>query len=107
MADPYEPETLSEVMADAARRGFTEHFTLTRGRLRAVQHDALFGPEQVTITETHRFEGVSDPDDMSILYEICTRSGVCGTLADAYGVYSDPSVGAFMHDVTRKARTPR
>jgi hypothetical protein len=62
-------------------------------------HDAMFGLEQVTITETHRFEGVSDPDDLSILYELCTRSGVCGTLADAYGVYSDPSIGAFMHGV--------
>jgi len=52
----------------------------------------------------HRFigAGVSDPDDMSILCAIETRSGVRGTLVDAFGVYSDPLVGAFLHDVVVK-----
>ena len=56
---------------------------------------------------THRFEGVSDPDDMSILYAIETRSGVRGTLADAFGAYADPRVGAFLRDVAvRRSRRP-
>ena len=58
-----------------------------------------FPADRVVITEYHRFEGVSDPDDMSILYAIETRSGLRGTLADAFGVYADPVVGAFLNDV--------
>jgi hypothetical protein len=106
MADPYETTTLIDALNDAAGRGFTEHFTVTRGRLRAGQSGALFGSDQVTICGYNRFEGVSDPDDMSILYAIKTRSGVRGTLADAYGTYSDPSVAAFMDDVAFAGRTP-
>ena len=51
------------------------------------------------VAEYHRFEGVSDPDDMAILYGIETRSGVRGTLTDAFGFYADPLVGDFMKEV--------
>jgi len=51
------------------------------------------------IREYHRFEGVSDPDDMSIVYAIESQSGTRGTLVDAFGVYSNPAVSAFLKDV--------
>ena len=85
---PLEPRTLAGV--------------LDGSRLRAVNGGGTFTPSQVSIPECHRFEGVSDPDDMSILCAIETRSGVRGTLVDAFGVYSDPLVGAFLHDVVVK-----
>ena len=94
-----EASTLAGVMDDLDRRGFTEHFTLRNGRLCALGASRAFGAADVEIAEYHRFEGVSDPDDMSILYAIETRSGLRGTLADAFGVYSDPSVGDFVEDV--------
>lgn len=99
MQDPTEVLTMAGVMDDLASRGYTEHFMLTVGRLRGVCSGKAFGPDQVEVREHYRFEGISDPDDMSILYAIETRSGVRGTLADAFGVYSDPGVGAFMADV--------
>jgi hypothetical protein len=104
MQDLGEPATLAGVMDDLARRGFSEHFTVVGGRLRAVEHGKVFPADQVLISEYHRFEGVSDPDDMSILYALETRSGLRGTLADAFGVYSDPLVGAFMKDVAIRGR---
>lgn len=110
MADPYETLTLIGVLRGAIRRGFTEDFTVVAGRLRAAQSGALFGSSQVTICEYERFEGISDPDDMSILYAIETESGARGTLADAYGTYSDPSVSEFFSDVPfhrQSTGTPR
>lgn len=104
--DAAEPATLASVMDDLTAQGFTEHFTALDGRLRAVASGKTFSADQITIAEFHRFEGISDPDDMSILYAIETRSGVRGTLADAFGVYADPQVGAFMRDVALR-RTPR
>lgn len=94
-----EARTLSDVMDELTGRGFREHFTVVDGRLRAVQSGKVFPADQVTIAEYHRFEGVSDPDDMAILYGLETRSGLRGTLTDAFGVYADPVVGAFMKDV--------
>jgi hypothetical protein len=99
MVDPYETPTLTDALNDAAERGFREHFTVARGRLRAAESGALFDSDEVTICGYDRFEGVSDPDDMAIVYALATRSGVRGTLTDAYGTYSDAAVGAFMHDV--------
>ena len=96
---PVEVATLAGRMDELTSRGFTEQFTLRDGRLRAVVNGTTFTADQVSISEYHRFEGVSDPDDMAILYAIETGSGLRGTLADAFGVYSDPLVSAFMEDV--------
>lgn len=99
MEEPTEVATLAGVLEEMIGRGFTAQFTLADGRLRVVGSEKAFRADQVVILEQHRFEGVSDPDDMAILYGIETRSGVRGTLADAFGVYADPSVGAFMDGV--------
>jgi hypothetical protein len=96
MQDPTELLTLSAVMDDLNCRGFTEHFTPAEGKLRAVVTQATFAADQLVIAECHRFEGVSDPDDMSIVYALEAGNGIRGTLVDAFGVYSDPRVGAFM-----------
>jgi len=104
MQDPLEPATLASVMEDLIQRGFREHFKVVPEGLRAVEHGKMFPADQVFIAEYHRFEGVSDPDDMSILYALETRSGLRGTLTDAFGVYSDPLVGAFMKDVAIRGR---
>ena len=68
-------------------------------RLRAVGSGQTFGADAVAVRECHRFEGVSDPDDMSIVYAIESRDGTRGTLIDAFGVYSDPLVGDFVDAV--------
>jgi hypothetical protein len=96
MVDPYEPITLAQTLDELDRRGFTEQFTPAGGRLRGVRSHARFGADEVVVSEYHRFEGVSDPDDMSIVYALETRTGVRGTLTDAFGSYADPDVGAFM-----------
>jgi hypothetical protein len=94
-----EPATLAGKMDELARRGFAEQFTVVGGRLRVVGSGAEFAASQVVVAAFYRFEGVSDPDDMAILYALETRTGVRGTIADAFGVYSDPFVGAFMEAV--------
>jgi hypothetical protein len=104
---PGEPLTLAGVLDDLTRRGFTEQFTVRDGRLRAVHTGDRFRADQVRIAEYHRFEGISDPDDMSIVYALETESRIRGTLVDAFGVYSDPLVGAFMEDVVPPAVTRR
>jgi hypothetical protein len=100
---PIEVLTLSGVMDDLAGRGYREHFRLAGDRLR-LDDGRSFSADQVAVAEYHRFEGVSDPDDMAIIYAIETRNGIRGTLADAFGVYADPAVGRFMKAVSAKAR---
>jgi hypothetical protein len=66
----------ASVMDDLTRRGFSEQFKPKSDGLRSVQSGQTFGPSQVKIVEQYRFEGVSDPDDMSIVYAIEKRNGV-------------------------------
>jgi len=91
--------TLAAALAALERCGFTESFMAVPGGLRALGSGKTFGADELVIREYHRFEGVSDPDDMSILYAIEGRDGTRGTLADAFGVYADPVVGAALQDV--------
>lgn len=98
--------TLADAMEDLARRGFTENFEVVGNRLRALESGHTFGPDEVVIREYHRFEGVSDPDDMSIVYGIESQNGTRGTLVDAFGVYSNPEVSAFLGNVPIRRPAP-
>jgi hypothetical protein len=79
--------------------GFTEHFTVRGTTLRSADTGHTFQPRDVDIREFARYEGVSDPDDMSIVYAIESHDGARGTLVDAFGVYADPAVGDFVDAV--------
>jgi hypothetical protein len=51
-------------------------------RLRVVETGKTFEPADVVIRRVRRFEGVSDPDDMAIVYAIETKSGIRGAVVD-------------------------
>jgi len=91
--------TLADAIEELTRRGFTEHFGVVGHALRALESGKAFRAEELLIREYHRFEGVSDPDDMSIVYAIESQTGTRGILVDAFGVYSNPVVSAFLKDV--------
>jgi len=91
--------TLACTMDDLASSGFVEHFGVRGNELRSFDSGRRFSPHQVVVREYHRFEGVSDPDDMAIVYAIEGEGGVRGTLVDAFGAYSDPTVSAFLAEV--------
>ena len=90
---------MQRCLQKATDRGYTNQFRATERGLNCVDTDHVYQPDQVWVTNFFRFEGISDPDDMSILYEIEAYDGCKGTLIDAYGVYADAKVGRFMLDV--------
>ncbi|HVS97579.1 MAG TPA: hypothetical protein VHE54_13890 [Puia sp.] len=55
-------------------------FTAGKGR--------FYCPEELEILKTYRFEGVSNPSDMEIIYIIRASDGLVGYSLDAYGAYS-------------------
>lgn len=81
-------------------KGFTDQFRVERGKLQSLtDNNKRYEPNDVCAVNFFRFEGISDPDDMSILYAIETADGTKGTLVDAYGLYSDDATGEFMQQV--------
>ncbi len=92
-------DTLTHVVDELTGLGYSEHFRVVDGRLHALGTGQRFEPTDVVILGYYRFEGVSDPDDMAIVYAIETKTGMRGVLVDAFGVYADPKIGAALHDV--------
>jgi hypothetical protein len=84
---------------DLAKEGFTEQFVLTKEGLKSTSTGEVFHPDDVKILKHYRFEGTSDPADMSIIYGVETNSGLKGTVVNAFGTYSDQDLGDFMKDV--------
>ncbi|TGE26684.1 hypothetical protein [Hymenobacter metallicola] len=91
MQDKEEERSLINVEKKLDADGFTEDFTVKDGRLCSFRSDnkKSYAPEEVTIVDFYRFEGESDPDDMSILYALECNDGVRGTISSAYGTYAD------------------
>jgi hypothetical protein len=98
--------TLEDAVDGLTRRGFTERFRVVDGKVQALGTGKLLDPKELVIREYHRFEGVSDPDDMAIVYAIEGADGVRGTLADAFGVYSDPATSAVLEDIPIRHAAP-
>jgi hypothetical protein len=91
--------TLDRVIEELKKRGYVERFDVRAGRLGALGSGRTFDAEDLTIREYQRFEGVSDPDDASIVSAIETRSGTEGLLVDAFSPYANPEVGRLLKTV--------
>lgn len=96
---------LEKVQANLEKYGYTEQFRVEGDKLVALGTKKKYKHQDVKAANFYRFEGISDPDDMSILYAIETCDGCKGTLTDAYGRYSDQDTGAFMKQVEIQKKT--
>jgi hypothetical protein len=97
--------TLSEIMNMLTRQGYKD-FTMTDLGMASKETNEIFRPGDIVIKKVHRFEGESNPEDMSVLYEIETNSGIKGMFLDAFGTYGDydaQGVTKFFREVKREA----
>lgn len=79
--------------------GYTDQYKVQNGKLTDLTNNKNYKAKDVKAVNFYRFEGLSNPDDTSILYAIETSDGRKGTLIDAYGFYSDDETGAFMNQI--------
>lgn len=91
--------TISECINSAIKEGYTRDFFISGPGLSFSGAERLYAPDEVIIKNFYRFEGESDPADSAILYLLKTRDGAQGTLLDAYGVYADEDIAAFVKEV--------
>jgi hypothetical protein len=80
--------TLTEALSDLKKRGYKEDFNLKPHCLECPSMQLELQPNEFSIEEFYRFEGMCNPDDNSILFAI-SSGNLKGTLVDAYGVYSE------------------
>jgi len=94
---PKQMTTMVSVMDTLTEQGFTKNFSIQDNSMK--EGGNKYSPEEVKILNFYRFEGITDPGDMSILYAMETNNGERGILVDAYGTYSDPDVDQFIKQV--------
>ncbi|WP_242926245.1 hypothetical protein [Pontibacter vulgaris] len=100
MQDKVEERSLVNVLNRLKKDGYKTDFKVSgEGRLCNMEDKKEFSPEEVRIVDFYRFEGESDPSDMSILYAIETKSGMKGTISNSYGPYADQKVDSFLKQV--------
>lgn len=81
-------DTLSQAMASLRKEGYTHDFEIRPNAVKSRTSDIELHPDQFQVDKFYRFEGMSNPDDNSILYAISGK-GHKGLVVDAYGMYSD------------------
>lgn len=89
MSDSSDMATLSRVMEKFRQNGYDHEFRVTEKGGELHETREVFAPEDLLIVKVFRFEGASDPADMSVLYAVETSNGKKGYLLDAFGTYSD------------------
>jgi hypothetical protein len=92
-----------QALSKLRRRGFQDEFKLEGHQLKNLRNGQSYQPHQLLIVEHHRFEGMSNPSDMSILFALETEDGRKGTIVSSYGPYADLKLVDFLDKVKIKS----
>lgn len=100
---------LVEATQGLREKGYTSDFKIidkpgTEDEAEAFQLESLstgkvYNSNQLKIKEHYRFEGPSNPGDMSVVYAIECEGGEKGSVIDAFGTYSSRRLGEFFRSI--------
>ena len=96
-------DTLIGTLQALKNRGYTSSFKLKKNKMFCLETGKSYSPKNMNIKEYYRFEGNSNPSDMSILFAIDCDDGNKGTIISPYGIYADKDLVEFMSYVQIKA----
>lgn len=100
MLDP-EEQTLVGVLNKLKAEGYTHDFNIHNNQLKS--GDITLSPKEFVIDKVYRFEGMSDPNDNSVLYAIsAVHHDMKGTFVNGYGYSADDD----SEDLLRQLDTP-
>lgn len=94
--------TLSEAVNDLQHRGYIDDLAIGGHCVVCNARGISLDPAEFEIDEFHRFEGMSDPEDQSIVYAISSKDDqIKGILVNAYG----PDASSLTQEMVRKLAT--
>eukprot|EP01101_Sappina_pedata_P007059 TRINITY_DN3663_c0_g1_i1.p1 TRINITY_DN3663_c0_g1~~TRINITY_DN3663_c0_g1_i1.p1 ORF type:complete len:194 (-),score=61.44 TRINITY_DN3663_c0_g1_i1:44-625(-) len=99
-------ETEREAVNSLVSRGFTEKFGLKDGMLVIDRLNAKLNIDKAKLVEIHRFEGDSNPDDMTAVFAIEAQDEKGtkhkGVFTSAYGPAAPGQVAKFIQKVSQQ-----
>jgi hypothetical protein len=94
--------TLSVAIEELKKRGYTTNFRVNDNGLLEENREKSFDASEVKLKEFHRFEGMTNPGDSSIVYVVETSSGLKGTIVDSFGADGSELTSEFMKKVEQQ-----
>lgn len=92
-------QTLVEAIQNLRTKGFKNNFSLVRNKMKCENNGQIYSPDEMRITEYHRFGGKSNPSDMSIVFAIACDDGIKGLIVSSFGVYGNLDMISFLNKV--------
>lgn len=97
-------DTVVDAISALRRRGFSSDFKLQGEHMHCLMTGTVYDKSDMYIVEYHRFEGESNPGDMSIVFAVECSDGNKGIVTSSYGPYADMDLVNFMSKVRIKQR---
>ncbi|MDX1363436.1 hypothetical protein [Arenibacter latericius] len=84
------------------KEGYTSIYSIENNQLMDMDTKKSYTPQQVQIIAEHRFEGMSNPSDMSILYVVDTQDQSKGTILVNYNPAESSKMADFFQKVPKE-----
>ncbi len=98
--NPPKYTTLLDALDQLKELGFVNSFNLEEDNtMRCLESDNKYRPGDLEIVYYQRFEGNSNPSDMSIIFALKCLDGTRGVVISSYGVYTNNKLSSFMNEV--------
>ena len=99
--------TLSETISGLKKDGYSVDFNVQQERIVCHQSNTALSPEDFEIDKLYRFEGVSDPEEQSVLYAISSHKfNVKGVLVNGFGISADAATDTIIAKLKTHPDTP-
>lgn len=95
-------KTLTDAIYRLQKIGYNKDFKLVEDKLQCLQNKKLYTPDDMLILGNQRFEGLSNPSDMSALFVIECKDGTKGLIISSFGVYGDIALIDFLDKIKVK-----
>lgn len=84
--------TLSQAVDALTKEGYKDDFKAEEKCIKALYSKKEFQPNELTITESFRFEGMTNPEDEVELFAIVANDGTKGTLVMSYSAEHNQNI---------------
>ncbi len=78
--------TLSQAYKNLLDKGFVNHFEIISNGCVEADNGNIYDVEDLIIMESHKFHGLNNPIELTVVYAVRTKDGDQGIIIDAYGV---------------------
>ncbi|WP_117882632.1 hypothetical protein [Aureibaculum luteum] len=83
-------------------KGYINEYRMIDGKLTDIETKKEYSPKDIYIVAEHRFEGMSNPSDLSILYIFETNDLFKGNVLAGYGPSNESALSQFFSDIPKE-----